>query len=138
MSDEDLRRAIEFLVEQQSRHDARMAHDEARLTRLEDAFVTLAELTHGSNEKTTMSTLSRALDDLAKSMIRLRSTRTPGCEPRAGHNVMLGTTPLTTPKPPKQPISDAEFRRRLKKITPEWREERLAELRSKKRGESDQ
>ena len=33
-------------------------------------------------------------------------------------------------KPPKQEISDAEFRRRLKRIT-EWRKERLAELRSK-------
>jgi len=33
-------------------------------------------------------------------------------------------------KPPKQEISDAEFRRRLKRIA-EWRKERLAELRSK-------
>ena len=34
-------------------------------------------------------------------------------------------------KPPRQEISDAEFRRRLKRITAEWRKERLAELRSK-------
>jgi len=34
-------------------------------------------------------------------------------------------------KPPRQKISDAEFRRRLKEITNEWRKERLAELRSK-------
>jgi hypothetical protein len=33
-------------------------------------------------------------------------------------------------KPPKQEISDAEFRKRLKRIA-EWRKERLAELRSK-------
>jgi hypothetical protein len=38
---------------------------------------------------------------------------------------------LTRKKPPKVVISDAEFRRRLKKITNEWRKERLAELRSK-------
>lgn len=34
-------------------------------------------------------------------------------------------------KPPKEEISDAEFRRRLKRIA-EWRKERLAELRSGK------
>jgi len=41
-------------------------------------------------------------------------------------------TPIViAPKPPKQEISDVEFRRRLKKKTAEWRKERLAELRSK-------
>jgi hypothetical protein len=33
-------------------------------------------------------------------------------------------------KPPRQEISDAEFRKRLKNIT-EWRKKRLAELRTK-------
>ncbi len=37
---------------------------------------------------------------------------------------------VIAPKPPRQEISDAEFRRRLKRIA-EWRKERLAELRSK-------
>lgn len=138
MSDENLRRAIELLVEQQSRYDARLAREEARLARLEDAFVTLAELARVSNERTSMDTLSQARNDLAESIITLRSKRTPGNELRAGQNVTLGTKPLTTPKPPKQRISDAEFRRRLKKITPEFREQRLAELRSKNRPESDQ
>jgi len=45
---------------------------------------------------------------------------------------------VIAPKPPKQKISDAEFRRRLKKITAEWRKERLAELRSKKFGHCEE
>lgn len=138
MSDEDLRRAIEFLAEQQSRYDARLAHDEARLARLEDAFVTLAELARVSNERTSEAPLSQAINDLAKTIITLRSTRSPGNEVRAGQNVTRGTKPLTTPKPPKQKISDAELRRRLKTITPEFREKRLAGVRSKNRPESDQ
>ena len=71
MSDEDLRRAIEFLVEQQSRYSTRLDRDESRLTRLEDAFVTLVELARVSNERTTMATLSQAMDNLAKRMITL-------------------------------------------------------------------
>lgn len=139
MSDEDLRRAVEFLAEQQSRYDASLAHDEARLARLEDAFVTLAELARVSNERApSVATLSQAINDLANSIITLRSTRSPGNEVRAGQNVTLGTKPLTTPKPPKQKISDAEFRRRLKTITPEFREKRLAKVRSKNRPASDQ
>jgi len=35
-----------------------------------------------------------------------------------------------TKKPPRQEISDAEFRKRLKNIS-EWRKKRLAELRAK-------
>jgi hypothetical protein len=37
---------------------------------------------------------------------------------------------VSTKKPAKSQISDAEFRRRLKNIA-EWRKKRLAELRSK-------
>jgi hypothetical protein len=37
---------------------------------------------------------------------------------------------VSTKKPAKAQISDAEFRRRLKNIA-EWRKKRLAELRSK-------
>ncbi len=36
---------------------------------------------------------------------------------------------VLTRKPPKEEISDAEFRRRLKKIE-EWRKKRLAEIRA--------
>lgn len=89
MSDEDLRRAIEFLVEQQSRYSARLDQDESRLARLEDAYTTLGELARDANKQL-----------------------------------------MITPKPPRQQISDAEFRRRLKTITKQ-RKERLAELRSK-------
>jgi len=37
---------------------------------------------------------------------------------------------VVTRKPPRQKVSDAEFRRRLKRIT-EWRKQRLADLRAK-------
>lgn len=37
---------------------------------------------------------------------------------------------VITKKPARQEISDAEFRRRLKRIT-EWRKQRVAELRAK-------
>jgi len=36
---------------------------------------------------------------------------------------------ISTDKPPKAKISEAEFRRRLKKID-QWREKRLAEIRA--------
>ncbi len=42
---------------------------------------------------------------------------------------ILPSTPITK-KPARAEISDAEFRRRLKRIS-EWRKKRLAELRAK-------
>lgn len=77
MSDEDLKRAIEFLVEQQSRYSARMDRDESRLARLENAFVTLAKLARVSNERTTMATLREVMDNLAKRMITLAEAQAP-------------------------------------------------------------
>lgn len=75
MSDEDLRRAIEFLVEQQSRYSTRLDRDESRLTRLENAFVALAQLSRVSKERTEMAALSHSMDSLAKSMITLAETQ---------------------------------------------------------------
>lgn len=89
MSDEDLKKAIELLVEQQSRYSARLVQDEARLAHLEAAYTTLAELAGDAKKKL-----------------------------------------VTTQKPPRQLISDAEFRRRLRTIAKQ-RKKRLAELRSK-------
>ena len=52
--------------------------------------------------------------------------------PGEGMNKKRELAPVVIPpKPPKHEISDAEFRRRLKQKTSEWRKERLAELRSK-------
>lgn len=75
MSDEDLKRAIELLVEQQSRYSTRPDRDESRLTRLENAFVALAQLSRASKERTEMAALSHSMDNLAKSMITLAETQ---------------------------------------------------------------
>lgn len=75
MSDEDLRRAIEFLVAQQSRYSARLERDKPQLARLEEAFVTLAELARDADKKPTLATLSKGMNDLAKSMITLAETQ---------------------------------------------------------------
>ncbi len=40
---------------------------------------------------------------------------------------------VVTEKPPKAKVSEAEFRRRLKKID-QWREKRLAEIRAENPG----
>ena len=44
MTNEEIQRTMEFILQGQARFDARMEKDEARLARLEDAFVTLVEM----------------------------------------------------------------------------------------------
>lgn len=53
MSNEDLKRAIELLVEQQSRYSARLDQDESRLARLEEAYTALGELARDNKNKLT-------------------------------------------------------------------------------------
>lgn len=76
MSDEDLRRAIDFLAEQQSLYAAKLERDQPRLARLEEAFLILVQLAQLTDERMddfseTMSTLSRTIDDQVKRMIEL-------------------------------------------------------------------
>lgn len=80
MSDEDLRRAIEFLVEQQSRYSTRLDRDESRLTQLEDSFRTLVELARVTDDRIdhldeAITTLSNTIGNLVKSMIALAESQ---------------------------------------------------------------
>ncbi|MGI9055960.1 MAG: hypothetical protein ACR2F2_09185 [Pyrinomonadaceae bacterium] len=49
------------------------------------------------------------------------------------NKIQISHQVVSTKKPPKAEISEAEFRRRLKKID-EWRKNRLAELRTENQG----
>ena len=51
MSNEEIRKIMEFLIEHQAQFVARVEKNEARLTRLEDAFVTLVELARIADER---------------------------------------------------------------------------------------
>ena len=52
-----------------------------------------------------------------------------GFEVAMKNKIQISHQVVLTQKPPKAEISEAEFRRRLKKID-EWRKKRLAELRT--------
>jgi len=52
-----------------------------------------------------------------------------GLEVTMKNKIQISHQVVLTQKPPKAEISEAEFRRRLKKID-EWRKKRLAELRT--------
>lgn len=51
MTNEEIQRTMEFILAGQARFDARMEKDEARIARLEDAFVTLVELARITDER---------------------------------------------------------------------------------------
>jgi hypothetical protein len=51
MTNEEIQRTMEFILQGQARFDARMEKDEARITRLEDAFVTLVEIARITDER---------------------------------------------------------------------------------------
>jgi len=44
MTNEEMQSTMEFILEQQAQYAARIQRDESRLTRLEDAFVTLVQM----------------------------------------------------------------------------------------------
>jgi hypothetical protein len=52
-----------------------------------------------------------------------------GSEVDMKNKIQISHQVVLTKKPPKAEVSEAEFRRRLKKID-EWRKKRLAELRA--------
>jgi hypothetical protein len=51
MTNEEMQRTMEFILDQQAQYVARMQRDESRLTKLEDAFVTLVQLAKLSDER---------------------------------------------------------------------------------------
>ncbi len=51
MTNEEMHKTMEFLLENQARYTARIEKDEERLARLEAAFVTLVELARSSDER---------------------------------------------------------------------------------------
>jgi hypothetical protein len=51
MTNEELQRTMEFIIEHQARFAARMEEDEGRIARLEGAFVTLVEIARITDER---------------------------------------------------------------------------------------
>ena len=51
MTNEEMRRTMEFILDGQARFDARMELDEGRLAKLEGAFVTLVEIARITDER---------------------------------------------------------------------------------------
>ncbi len=51
MTNEEMQRTMEFILEQQAQYAARMQRDESRLTRLEDAFVMLVQMAKLTDER---------------------------------------------------------------------------------------
>ena len=64
-----MRKTIEFILEQQAQFVTRMERDEARLTRLEDAFTTLVNIARITDER--LDTMESRLSTLAESMATL-------------------------------------------------------------------
>ena len=76
MTDEEMRRAMEFIVQQQSQYAARFDRDESRLLRLEESFKILVELARGMDERLettgqTIGMLSHTMDELVRRTIIL-------------------------------------------------------------------
>ena len=71
MPNEEIQRAMEFLVQHQAQYVARLERDELRLARLEESFKMLVELARGADERQdtmgeTMATLSHTLNELVQ------------------------------------------------------------------------
>ena len=85
MTNEEMHRAMEFIIQQQAQYAARFERDEAqyaarferdeaRLARLEESFTMLVELARGADERQdtigeTMATLSHTMNELVQRMI---------------------------------------------------------------------
>ena len=81
MRNEEIQRAIEFIIQQQAKYEARFEQDEARIARLEQSFRILVELAQSMDERSdtidnelstlhgNMSTLSRTMNELAQRTI---------------------------------------------------------------------
>jgi len=51
MTNEEMQRTMEFILDGQARFDARMEQDEGRIAKLEGAFVTLVEIARITDER---------------------------------------------------------------------------------------
>jgi hypothetical protein len=76
LTDEEIQRAIEFLIQQQAQYVARLERDESRIARLAEFFSMLVELARGTDERLdtisqTMATLSNTMNELVQRMIML-------------------------------------------------------------------
>jgi len=80
LANEEIQRAIEFIVQQQAQYVARLERDEVRLARLEESFKLLVELARGADERQdtmgeTMATLSNTMNDLVQTTITLKEAQ---------------------------------------------------------------
>ncbi len=76
MTNEEIQRAIEFLIQQQAQYVARLERDESRVARLEELFTMLVELARGTDERLdtvsqSLATLSNTMNELVQRMIML-------------------------------------------------------------------
>jgi hypothetical protein len=69
MTNEEMQKTIEFILEQQAQFVTRMERDEGRLTRLEDAFATLVNIARITDER--LDTMESRLGTLTENMTRL-------------------------------------------------------------------
>ena len=69
MTNEEMQKTIEFILEQQAQFVTRMERDEARLTRLEDAFATLVNIARITDER--MDSMESRLNTLTEKMALL-------------------------------------------------------------------
>lgn len=74
MTNEEMQKTIEFILEQQAQFVTRMERDETRLTRLENAFATLVEIARISDER--LDTLESRLSTLTEKMAVLAEAQT--------------------------------------------------------------
>ena len=75
MTNEEMQKTIEFILEQQAQFVTRMGRDEGRLTRLEDAFATLVNIARITDERldvveSGISTLTEKMAALAEAQAR--------------------------------------------------------------------
>ena len=69
MTNEEMQKTIEFILEQQAQFLTRIEKDEARVTRLEDAFVTLVRIAQISDER--QDTLEERIGTLTEKLAAL-------------------------------------------------------------------
>ena len=74
MTNEEMHRAMEFIIQQQAQYAARIDRDESRLARLEEYFQMLVELARGADERQdvmdeSIATLSHTMNELVRRTI---------------------------------------------------------------------
>jgi DNA repair ATPase RecN len=69
LTNEEIQRAIEFIIQQQAEYAARFERDESRIAKLEESFTILVELARGTDER--LDTITDALATLSNTMNEL-------------------------------------------------------------------